>query len=408
MLTTTPGHSYSFATQLFCNEAHRVHQTYLSSTHPAGSGRGGDAIAAAFRVVLTVHDVDPNNPATLAAAATVLYDDVVPATPGFATYALINASSLFAGVSFTRLQHIVDAEIRSMVSGGQFRTRLAGALADGGECYITTTGVLEFYPPYPPQPNEEIQVAYRSSARAMARVQDANSIAQHAHGGDNGRRSYVRKLKTPAAPTSVDCENASCALLDDAVQPAWQGEYRVMSDYLPVEDVIPGNAVQVSAASRGAGFTATVRESLVQVVSLRDDRAHYAIKFANDADEALAFKFENMTLPTPVATVYDLGTPSSSLYIDSLTGAQVTSVIATEIAVDAGVAPPVGGGIEVRRSDGGWGLSDSGNLAGRFTTQTFSLPRLSRVEGYYLRQYDGSSPAKYSRYSALLHVDYPL
>ena len=54
------------------------------------------------------------------------------------------------------------------------------------------------------------------------------------------------------------------------------------------------------------------------------------------------------------------------------------------------------------------GHGDSGNLAGRFTTQTFTLPRLSRVQGYYLRQYDGSSPAKYSRYSALLHVDYPL
>ena len=62
----------------------------------------------------------------------------------------------------------------------------------------------------------------------------------------------------------------------------------------------------------------------------------------------------------------------------------------------------------MRRSDGGWGTGNSGNLAGRFTTETFNLPRLSRVQGYYLRQYDGSSPAKYSRYSALLHVDYPL
>ena len=36
-----------------------------------------------------------------------------------------------------------------------------------------------------------------------------------------------------------------------------------------------------------------------------------------------------------------------------------------------------------------------------------ALPRLSRVQSYYVRQYDGSTPAKYSRYSALLHVDYP-
>ena len=292
VLTTTPGHYYAFATQLFCNEGHRVHQTYLSSTHPAGNGRGGDSIAATLRVVLTVHDVDPGNPATLAAPATVLYDDVLPAPPGFATYALINETSLFASVSFTRLQHIVDAEIRSMIPGDQFRTRLAGALADGGECYISSTGELRFYPPYPPQQNEQIVVAYRTSARAMARVQDLNSIAQHAHGSDSGRRSYVRRLKLPLAPTSIDCENASLALLDDTVQPAWAGEYNILSDYLPVEDVVPSDAVQVSAPSRGAAFTAIVREVELQVVSLAADRSQYVIKFANDAAALLAFKFD--------------------------------------------------------------------------------------------------------------------
>ncbi len=408
VLSTTPGHYYAFATQLFCNEGHRVHQTYLSSTHPAGNGRGGDSIPATLRVVLTVHDVDPGNPATLAAPATVLYDDVLPAPPGFATYALINETSLFARVSFTRLQHIVDAEIRSMIPGDQFRTRLAGALADGGECYISSTGELHFYPPYPPQQNEQIVVAYRTSARAIARVQDLNSIAQHAHGSDNGRRSYVRRLKFPLAPTSIDCENASLCLLDDTVQPAWAGEYNILSDYLPVEDVVPSDAVQVSAPSRGAAFTALVREVELQVVSLAADRSQYVIKFANDAAALLAFKFTNITLPDPLTVIYTTGAPSSSLYIASLTAAQVTNVIATEIAVDAGCAPPPGGGFEVRRSDAGWGPGNCGNLAGRFATETFNLPRLSRVQGYYLRQYDASSPAKYSRYSALLHVDYPL
>jgi hypothetical protein len=255
--------------------------------------------------------------------------------------------------------------------------------------------------------NEEIVVAYRTSVRAMARVQDANSIAQHAQGGGQGRRIYVRHLKLPPAPTSIDCENAASALLDDLVQQAWQGEYQAPTDSLPL-DAIPGNAVEIWAPSRGAVFNAVVRQVDVQVVSLRDDRCDYTIKFANDAAEPLAVELSEMTLPAPVATIYNTNTPSSSLYISPLTAAQVTDVIATEITVDAGIAPPGGGGIEVRRSDGGWGPSDSGNLAGRFTTQTFTLPRLSRVQGYYLRRYDGSTPPKYSRYSALLHVDYPL
>jgi hypothetical protein len=192
------------------------------------------------------------------------------------------------------------------------------------------------------------------------------------------------------------------------VQTAWQGAYKILSDFLPVEDVIPGNAVQVSAPSRGANFTGIVRDVDVQVVSLVDNRSQYDIKFANDAADPLAFKTDSFTLTEPLSIIYDTGTPSSSLYIAPLTAAQVTNIIATEISVDAGVAPPHGGGIEVRRSDGGWGSSDSGNLAGRFTVEAFTLPRLERVQNYYLRQYDGSSPAKYSRYSILLHVDYPL
>jgi len=428
VLTTTPGHQYAFATQLICSEAHRVQQTYLSSLHPAGNGHGGDSIPAAVRVVLTVHDVDPNNPGTLATVATVLYDDALPTPPGFATYALINTTSFFAIASYTRAQRMVDAEVRSMIPGGQFRTRLSGAFADGGECYITSEGTLCFYAPYPPQENEQIVVCYRSSARAIARVQDPVSIAEHASGSDKGQRFCLRRLKLPPAPTSIDCENAATAWLDDSVQQAWQGEYKIVSDFLPAEDVLPGNAVQVSASSLGANFTAIIRQVELQVVSLADDRSQYDIKFANEACEPLALKFEVVALPESPATIYDLGTPSasplidslsaariyntgtpsSSLYIDPLTAAQVTNVIATEITMDAGIAPPAGGGIEVRRSDGGWGPSDSDNLAGRFTTQQFTVPRLERVQGYYLRQYDGSSPAKYSRYSVLLHVDYPL
>ncbi len=407
-LTTNPSHQYALATQLFCNEAHRAHQTYLSSARPAGNGRGGDAVAAAMRVVLTVHDIDPTNPGTFAAPAVVLFDDVLGAPPGFAAYATINGANLHASISFTRLEHMVDAEVRSMIPGQAFRTRLAGALADGGECYINSTGELHFYTPYPPQPYEQIVVAYRSSARAVARVQDQNSIAAHKNGGDSGRRSYVRRLKLPPAPTSIDCENAALAILDDTVQPAWAGKYRVLSDFLPASDVLPADGVQVSVASRGAGFAGIVREVDIEVVSLADDRSLYAIQFANDAAALLAFEFESTTLPAPVSTIFTTTSGSSSMYLPSLTAAQVTDVIATYITVDAGVSPPPGGGIEVRRSDAGWGPGAAGNLAGRFSTQTFTLPRLSRVQSYYLRQYDGSQPAKYSRDSALLHVDYPL
>jgi hypothetical protein len=63
---------------------------------------------------------------------------------------------------------------------------------------------------------------------------------------------------------------------------------------------------------------------------------------------------------------------------------------------------------EVRANDYGWGVANDRNLLGRFSTETFSLPRLEETENYFLRLYDNSSPPKYSRYSAALHVDYPL
>jgi hypothetical protein len=63
---------------------------------------------------------------------------------------------------------------------------------------------------------------------------------------------------------------------------------------------------------------------------------------------------------------------------------------------------------EVRWSDEGWGVGNSRNLLGRFTTQTFALPRLARTVSFFVQQYDASSPPRYSRFSAALHLDYPL
>jgi len=90
-----------------------------------------------------------------------------------------------------------------------------------------------------------------------------------------------------------------------------------------------------------------------------------------------------------------------------LTSAAITQVTSTTADLDTGASAPVGGGFEVRWSDAGWGQYNEKNLAGRFTTQTFTLPRLAKVQNYFLRQFDASTPPKYSRFSAALHIDYP-
>src|SRR5262249_14045937 len=102
---------------------------------------------------------------------------------------------------------------------------------------------------------------------------------------------------------------------------------------------------------------------------------------------------------TPIA---DVGTN----FLPDLTGAEITDTSSTTVTIDAGL-DVASGGVEVRWSDSAWGADNDRNLVGRFTSRSFTVPRLGRVQDYYLRQYDNSIPQKYSRYSTALHLDYP-
>jgi hypothetical protein len=101
-------------------------------------------------------------------------------------------------------------------------------------------------------------------------------------------------------------------------------------------------------------------------------------------------------------------TEVGTIYLDDLTAAQITEISSTTVTIDAGNVAPTDGGFEVRWSDQGWGMGNDRNLLGRFNTQTFTLPRLTRVQTFFIQQYSGSTPPQYSRYSASLHIDLPL
>jgi hypothetical protein len=110
------------------------------------------------------------------------------------------------------------------------------------------------------------------------------------------------------------------------------------------------------------------------------------------------------TLNVIAATTSQAGTT----FVADLTQVSVATVTSTTITLDTGIAPLAGGGFEVRRSDFGWGPDNDRNLIGRFSTQSFLVPRVARIQDCYLRQYDASSTRKYARYSAAIHLDYPL
>ena len=386
-----------------------MQQVFHSSLHPSGSARGGAAVACDVRVVMQVQDIDPANPATQVAAATVLYDGVISSAPGFSTYALINAAMMQCSVAFTYIFLAIDAVVRTTLPGENPVTAQAGSLISGAECRVSASPTLEFYPEYIPPANEAIEVTYRSSGHASARVVNSASIAAHQNGADNGVRGGVRQIAIPVPRTSADCETAALALLDDAGQ-GWAGEYQAWSRFLPggTEDIFPGDGLAVNVPSRSASFLAIVREASLAVLDLAGETVRYTLNFVDAGDPSLDFAFATaLVKEAQVLTPIDV-TQVGATHLADLTNAEFTAITSTTVTIDAGFTPPAGWGIEVRYSDTGWGAGNSRNLIGRFTSSSFALPRYGRGQSYFLRNYDNSSPAKYSRYSTALYVDYPL
>ena len=136
----------------------------------------------------------------------------------------------------------------------------------------------------------------------------------------------------------------------------------------------------------------------------------YRIAFANDWAEGLG-----LTLSEAIAadallpeTALSSATPPGSNVLANLQQLQVVSATGTALQVDAGTAPPAGGGFEVRRRDGDFGPRVDQDLVLRSPVRSFSIPREGQVEHYYVRMYDGSTPPVYSRFSSAVFTDLPV
>jgi hypothetical protein len=409
VVTTILGHHYVMTTRIYSREIYRCEQIFHSSLHPAGAGIGGAMIPADVRLVLEVHDIDPSNPASQIAPSVVLYDGIVADAPSYCTYALINAVNLHCAVAFTAMIDAVDTEVRSALPGNSYQTLLVGTLSSGAACSTSSTD-LSFFTAYVPAANQNVVVRYRGAGRALARVTSPASILSQQRGSDDGVHGSVRHVKLPPARRAADCESAALAILDDSVSQAWAGEYDAWSDFLPggAEDIFPGDALNVVAPSRGISLTTIAREVAISVEDIAGEHSRYKIQFANDAAKSLSFEFDSSKLTTSLDVNSIPDVEVGTIYLDDLTSAQVTEISSTTVTIDAGNAAPVGGGFEVRWSDQGWGMGNDRNLLGRFNTQTFTLPRLTRVQTFFLQQYNSSNRPQYSRYSASLHIDYPL
>jgi hypothetical protein len=204
----------------------------------------------------------------------------------------------------------------------------------------------------------------------------------------------------------VDCENAALAVLSfsSSRAAAAAGTYTAVNH----ADVWPGDIL----AMISGGETMSVIVRRVEIVDgmTCPEMLMYRMAFANDWAEGLG-----LTLSEAIAadtllpqTALSSTLPPGGNVLANLQQLQVVSATGTALQVDAGTAPPAGGGFEVRRRDWDFGLGVDQDLVLRSPVRSFSIPREGQVEHYYVRMYDGSTPPLYSRSSSAVFTDLPV
>jgi hypothetical protein len=400
--TLLEGHIYTLRIRLHCVETQRVLQTYYAMVDGVVQGFGGGLVAAPMNVVFELQGLgaSSNTPAT------VLHDGGVVTSPSSCNFAVANSVQLFGTIGYCRVTQTGSAWVTSTSPSGVKMTRLVGVAGEGVDCTISATGKVTFFAGRVPIAGELVTVTYRGQQRAVARLEDAASVATEAAAGVPGTAQWLGKVLKPVARSSMDCESAALAVLSFSASraAAAAGTYVAVN---PV-DVWPGDVLAVTSGEK----TMSV---VVRRVDIVDGMAcpevlTYRMAFANDWAEGLG-----LTLSEAIAadallprTALNSTTPNGSNVLANLQQLQVVSATGTALQVDAGMDPPAGGGFEVRRRDGDFGLGVDQDLVLRSPVRSFSIPREGQVEHYYVRMYDGSTPAVYSRFSSAVFTDLPV
>jgi hypothetical protein len=402
VFTMLQGHNYTLRIRLHCVEMQRVLQTYYAMADGVVKAFGGGLVTAPMSVVFELQDLgaSSNTPAT------VLYDGSVVSSPSSCSFVAVNSVQLIGSMGYCRVTQTGSAWVAGTLPSGVKMTRLIGVAGEGVDCQVSATGKVTFLAGRVPIAGELVTVTYRGQQRAIARLQDTASVAAEAAGGVPGTAQWLGKVLKPAARSSIDCESAAVAVLSFSASraAAASGTYQAVN---PV-DIWPGDVLAVT--SGGQPMRVVVRRVDIVDGMGCPEVLTYRMAFANDWAEGLG-----LTLSEAIAadallpqTALSSTTPAGSNVLANLQQLQVVSATGTALQVDAGMAPPAGGGFEVRRRDGDFGPGVDQDLVLRSPVRSFSIPREGQVEHYYVRMYDGSTPPVYSRFSSAVFTDLPV
>jgi hypothetical protein len=402
VFTMLQGHAYTLRIRLHCVEAQRVLQTYYAMVDGTVQSFGGGVVTSPMSVVFELQDLGAasNTPAT------VLYDGSVASSPASCSFVAVNSVQLFGSMGYCRVTQTGSGWVVSTLPSGVKMTRLIGVAGEGVDCKLSVAGKVTFLAGRVPVAGELVTVTYRVQQRAVARLEDAASVAAEAAGNMPGRAQWLGKVLKPSARSSMDCESAAAAVLSFAASraAALAGTYETVNP----ADVWPGDVLALSTANQTMNMV--VRRVEIVDGMTRPEMLTYKIAFANDWAEALG-----LTLSEAIAvdallpdTALSSPLPAGGNVLANLQQLQVVSATGTALQVDAGMDPPVGGGFEVRRWDGDFGPGVDQDLVLRSPVRSFSIPREGQIEHYYVRMYDASTPPLYSRFSSAVFTDLPV
>ncbi len=395
--TLTAGHAYSFSLRFQCAEMQRAMASYYVDPGTGEELFGGGQIAMPANLVFEVQDTTGGvNQPTL-----VLYDGAVSASPATCICCAINDTHFIGSVQSVALELTGTTWVRSLQNTGSAFTRRIGLATSGADCKLESTGKLVFYATSVPQVGEIVTVTYRTSGKSVARLMNAASIAAQGTAAIPGVSRWIGSVVRPAARSSADCENAALALLQVSTSStaAWAGTYEASNPQQGASgDIWPGDALAIQSAALGVTADLIVRTVTVANELGSPELLTYKIAFANDWAEAVGVKTSNAVPKDAWLPQMAIAAPTALSSLSALT----VAVTGTQLNVSTGVAPPLGGGFEVRRVDWQFGPGSDGTLALRSPAGNFTIVREAAIEQYYVRMYDGSTPPNYSRFSSAI------
>jgi hypothetical protein len=413
VFTPVSGHTYTLRLRLHCVEMQRVPQRYYGLVDGTIEGFGS-ASGLSAPMDVTFELVDEGDASDT--PATMLYDSApttgpILNTPATCAFVVANAIQLFGAVGSVSVTRPGSLWVVSTLPSGTPQTRLIGAAGQGVDCtasYGTAAGApgkITFLSGRVPVAGERITVVYRNQRRSVARLASAASIASESRLGNvPGTCRWLGSVSSPRARSSADCETAAQAVLAFATSrdAALTGSYSLLN---PAQDIWPGDILAITSA----GVTTSL---LVRSVVVKDGGAvpqvlEYKLGFANDWAAEWAAGI-GLKLSEEIAADAYLPQTASAGPAEVLANLQqlaVTGLTSTALQVNAGTAPPAGGGFEVRLRDWSFGpATDAADLVLRSPVPSFTLPLAAQVQQFYIRMYDASTPPLYSRFSSAVFV----